>query len=181
MLGGQVIIDPGQTDREIESWFRILDRNGMRVCRIRMFEEYMHDTSSDTWDFSLFDKAFAAAEKYNIRIFATLFPLDKNNAVSLGGFKLPSDEAHLARIENYIARTVGHFSRFSSLYGWVLINEPGTSGRNPEGEFTARHYRQWRDSLPENSYKTPAREFRAAAIRDRLQYVVSRVAGGACA
>ena len=39
MLGGQVIIEPGQTDREIESWFRILDRNGMRVCRIRMFEE----------------------------------------------------------------------------------------------------------------------------------------------
>ena len=157
MLGGQVIIEPGQTDREIESWFRILDRNGMRVCRIRMFEEYMHDTSSDTWDFSLFDKAFAAAEKYNIRIFATLFPLDKNNAVSLGGFKLPSDEAHLARIENYIARTVGHFSRFSSLYGWVLINEPGTSGWIPEGEFTDRHYRQWRDSLPENSYKTPYR------------------------
>lgn len=122
MLGGQVIIEPGQTDREIESWFRILDRNGMRVCRIRMFEEYMHDTSSDTWDFSLFDKAFAAAEKYNIRIFATLFPLDKNNAVSLGGFKLPSDEAHLARIENYIARTVGHFSRFSSLYGCALYS-----------------------------------------------------------
>lgn len=157
MLGGQVIIEPGQTDREIEDWFRILDRNGMRVCRIRMFEEYMHDTSSDTWDFTLFDKAFAAAEKYNIRIFATLFPLDKNNAVSLGGFKLPSDEAHLARIENYIARTVGHFSRFGSLYGWVLINEPGTGGWIPEGDFTDKLYGQWRDSLPENPYKTPYR------------------------
>ena len=154
ILGGQVIIEPGQSDSEIERWFQILNENGMKVCRIRMFEEYMHDTASDSWDFSLFDKAFSAAERHGIRIFATLFPRDKNNASSLGGFKLPADEAHLARIERYIEKTVSHFSQFTSLHGWVLINEPGTGGWLPPGSLTDKLYRLWRDSLPESPYKT---------------------------
>lgn len=168
MLGGQVIIEPGQSDREIEGWFRILSDNGMKVCRIRMFEEYMHDTVADTWDFALFDKAFTAAEKYGIRIFATLFPLDKNNSASLGGFKLPSDEAHLVRIENYIARTVDHFSKFASLYGWVLINEPGTGGWIPEGSLSDKRYELWRDSLSANSYRT---DYRRLVSFDRQRFV----------
>lgn len=153
-LGGQVIIEPGQTDAEIDGWFKALNRNGMTLCRIRMFEEYMHDTTSGEWDFTLFDKAFAAAEKYGVRVFATLFPLGRDNTVTLGGFKLPSDEAHLARIEEYVARTVTHFSCFDSLYGWVLINEPGSSGWLPPGAFSEKMYAQWRDSLPESPRRT---------------------------
>ncbi len=168
LLGGQVIIEPGQSDEEIEGWFRILNNNGMKVCRIRMFEEYMHDTESGTWDFSLFDKAFAAAEKYGIRIFATLFPLDKHNAASLGGFKLPADEVHLARIANYISHTVGHFSKFGSLYGWVLINEPGTGGWIPESALSDKLYEQWRDTLPESSYGT---NYRRLVNFDRQKFV----------
>lgn len=170
MLGGQVIIEPGQSDGEIESWFRILNRNGMKVCRIRMFEEYMHDTASDAWDFTLFDKAFAAAEKYGVRIFATLFPLDKNNDVTLGGFKLPSDEAHLARIETYISKTVGRYGKSPALYGWVLINEPGTGGWLPDGAFTDKLYAQWRDSLPETSYGSG---YRRLVNFDRERFVTA--------
>jgi len=61
-LGAQVFIEPGQTQKETEQWFKILKENGMNVCRIRMFESYMHKADG-SWDFSLFDRAFLLAEK----------------------------------------------------------------------------------------------------------------------
>ncbi len=42
-VGAQVFIEPGQTDAQVDGWFRTLRENGMGVCRIRMFESYMDD------------------------------------------------------------------------------------------------------------------------------------------
>lgn len=42
-IGAQVFIEPGQTDAQVDGWFRTLRDNGMGVCRIRMFESYMAD------------------------------------------------------------------------------------------------------------------------------------------
>ena len=42
-IGAQVFIEPGQTDAQVDGWFRTLRENGMGVCRIRMFESYMAD------------------------------------------------------------------------------------------------------------------------------------------
>lgn len=42
-VGAQVFIEPGQTDAQVDGWFRTLRENGMGVCRIRMFESYMAD------------------------------------------------------------------------------------------------------------------------------------------
>ena len=42
-VGAQVFIEPGQTDAQVDGWFRTLRDNGMGVCRIRMFESYMAD------------------------------------------------------------------------------------------------------------------------------------------
>lgn len=41
VFGGQVIIEPGQSDEYIETLFKRLSENNMNVCRIRMFESYM--------------------------------------------------------------------------------------------------------------------------------------------
>ena len=117
VIGAQVFIEPGQTDEEIELWFKQLNESGMTVCRIRMFEEYMK-SENGMWNFELFDKAFRAAEKYNIKVFATLFPATPNNAI--GGFKFPLSQEHEEQIAIYINKTVNHFKQFKSFYSWVL-------------------------------------------------------------
>jgi len=152
LIGAQVIIEPGQTPEQIESWFRIMNENGMKVCRIRMFEEYMH-SKDGKWDYLLFDQAFRSAEKYKIKIYATLFPLGDSFTSTLGGFKFPSSENHLQQIADYIQHVVSHFKQFESLYGWVLINEPGCGGWLPTGEFTDHKYNEWKASQSKPTYK----------------------------
>jgi len=149
VIGAQVFIEPGQSPEQIESWFRILNETGMTVCRIRMFEEYMKKPDG-SWDFSLFDQAFKAADKYHIKVFATLFPATINNSV--GGFKFPESEEHLSRIATYIEKTVSHFKSFQSLYGWVLMNEPGTGGGVPDTEFTNRQFEAWKKKQVKPAY-----------------------------
>jgi beta-galactosidase len=145
LIGAQVFIEPGQSDEEVDLWFRQLHDNGMTVCRIRLFEEYMKRTDG-TWDFSLFDRAFRAADKYGIRVFGTLFPATTNNSV--GGFKFPESTTHEKQIARYIREVVTHFRQFKSLYGWVLINEPGTGGGLPRTEYTRTHFEAWKQAQP---------------------------------
>jgi beta-galactosidase len=140
-IGAQIIIEPGQSPEQIESWFRLLNENGMNVCRIRMFEDFMK-TSTGEWDFTLFDYAFKAAEKYKVKVFATLFPSSKNNSV--GGFKFPESDEHLKQIAGYIEQVVSHFKTFPAMYAWVLINEPGTGGGIPKNTFAEKQFDAWK-------------------------------------
>ncbi len=73
LIGAQVIIEPGQSPEEIETWFRVMKHNGLGVCRTRRFEMHMHKPDG-TWDFSQFDVAFKMGEKSGICVFATIFP-----------------------------------------------------------------------------------------------------------
>jgi beta-galactosidase len=140
VIGGQVIIEKGQSREEIESLFVLLKNNNMDICRIRMFESYMHDGKGN-WDFSTFDMAFQAAERNNIAIIATLFPMVE--FTNIGGFKFPESDTHLASIAEYIKQVVGHFKQYKSLYGWVLMNEIG-SGKAPFAKsLTAQKFTEW--------------------------------------
>ena len=138
-IGAQVFIEPGQTSGDIDTWFRILHENHLPICRIRLFENYMR-TPDGGWDFSLFDQAFQAAEKYGIKIMGTLFPATPFTDV--GGFKFPRTTEHLEEIAAYIQNLVTHFRASPALFGWVLINEPGV-GHLPDEEFTREKFRQW--------------------------------------
>ena len=148
-FGAQVIIEPGQTDEEIDRWFRRMAESDMKVCRIRMFEEYMHDEAGN-WDFTLFDKAFTAAERYGIQIFATLFPSAPGN--SIGGFKFPRSLAHERQIGTYIRQVVGHYKTSGALRAWVLMNEPGTGGELPSDEYTRIKFEEWQKSRRKPAY-----------------------------
>jgi len=140
VIGGQVVIEKGQSPEEIDSLFAMLKNNNMNFCRIRMFESYMNDGNGN-WDFSTFDMAFRAAERNNIAIIATLFPMVE--FTNIGGFKFPDSDAHLASIAEYIKQVVGHFKQYKSLYGWVLLNEIG-SGKAPFAkQFTAQKFAEW--------------------------------------
>ena len=146
-IGAQVFIEPGQTARDIDDWFRILEENEMPVCRIRMFETHMRKADG-AYDFSLYDEAFRAAERHHVRIFATLFPAD----ATVGGFKYPRSEAHLAEIADYVKQLVTHFKAFPALYGWVLQNEPGTGGTYTDSDLARRLRAEWQAARPKENY-----------------------------
>lgn len=140
LVGAQVVIESGQSAEEIEQLFALLKDKNMDFCRIRMFESYMHDGNGQ-WDFSNFDIAFRAAERHNITIIATLFPMVR--FTNIGGFKFPDSDAQLVSIAEYIKQVVTHFKQYKSLYGWVLMNEIG-SGKAPFTEtFTSHKFLNW--------------------------------------
>lgn len=141
VIGGQIFIEPGQSEAETELWFRRMKENGMKICRIRMFESYMRDVSGE-WDFTLFDRAFRLAEKYDVKILATLFP--RTGKSDIGGYKFPENGVVYTDMLNYIRVVVPHFKSWSSLYGWVLVNEPGLGGNIPSGDFTKKRLEVWR-------------------------------------
>lgn len=149
LFGAQIFIEPGQTEADIDTWFRMLKENGMKTTRIRMFESYMHKPDG-TWDYSLFDMAFKAAEKYDIKVYATIFPYTEKT--DIGGFKFPRDDNHLQSIAGYIEKLVTHFSQFKSMYGWVLINEPGVGGKIPVNDFTKSKYQEWLKTNPPKDF-----------------------------
>lgn len=151
VIGAEVFIEPGQTDEEIELWFRKMNENGMKLCRIRVFEDYMK-RSDGTWDFTLYDKAFRAAEKYDVQIFATLFPYSPGNTI--GGFKFPLSQEHEEQIRIYIEKTVNHFKNFISLYGWVLMNEPGPGGSLPQTAYTEKKFSEWKEKQEMPAYNS---------------------------
>ena len=179
VFGGQVIIEPGQSDEYIETLFKRLSENSMNVCRIRMFESYM--TNDDgTRDFSLFDKAFKYAEKYNVKIIGTFFP--KTDKTDIGGWKFPYDNAQLNSFAKFIKDASLHFKQYKSLAAWVLINEPGGSLRNCP--FINEKYAEFLKQNPE-PYKLPngrlqligfSRErFARNATSQMLQWIANEV------
>ena len=141
-MGAQVFIEPGQSAEDVDRWFEILKENGFSSCRIRMFESYMKDAQGE-WDFGLFDRAFAAAQKYDIDIFATVFPA--TDFTDVGGMKLPRDQEHWLSVKKYIKAMVEHYRDHPSLHSWVLINEPGL-GYVPDTPFTQAARDSWNDT-----------------------------------
>ena len=139
-IGAQIFIEPGQSESQLDNCFNLMKKSKMEVCRIRMFELYMKDQEGK-WDFSLFDRAFHLAEKYGIKVYATLFP--KTDFSDIGGFKFPHTEQHLQEIAEYIKQVVTHFSNYSCLSAWVLMNEPGTTDIPWNESFTQNLYEKW--------------------------------------
>lgn len=142
VIGAQVFIEPGQSGEEVDGWFRTLEESGMGVCRIRLFEEYIHQGWK--WDYSLFDRALDSAGKHGIKVFLTLFPADPDR--SIGGFKFPFTKAHKAEIARYIRAVVTHYRSHPALLGWVLLNEPGTEGILPDTPYTQDCFKKWKAS-----------------------------------
>lgn len=161
-IGAQVFIEPGQSEEEIESLFSTLRDNNMNFCRIRMFESYMNK-GNGVWNYSLFDKAFNMADKYGIKVYATLFPYV--DFLNVGGFKNPNSLLHLENISEYIKRVVTHFSKYDCLDTWVLINEPGITSYSLSNDLTKRLYEEWR--LKESEKKDVRNKFQTVDFNDK--------------
>jgi len=150
MIGAEVFIEPGQTPKEIDIWFRRLQEAGMTVTRIRLFETYMRKPDGK-WDYTLFDAAYKAADKYGIKVYGNLFPATA--FTDLGGLKFPKDEDHLGTIARYVENVVTHFKQFDSCYGWVPVNEPGV-GHFPQEQFATDKYREWKAAQAHSEYNS---------------------------
>ncbi len=150
-IGAQVFIEPGQSAEDIDCFFRTLHDCGMTTARIRMFGSHM-DRGDGRWDFSLYDEAFRAAERYGISLFATLFP-PTDELTDVGGFKFPRSHAHLREVDEYVSAVVEHFRHSRALSTWVLQNEPGTGGvRVPPTELSRELFAEWSASRPRSDY-----------------------------
>ena len=127
LLGAEIWIEPGQTPFQIDTWFRELADSHMPVARLFLMWPYL-ESAPDEWNFTLYDAAFRAAEKYHIHIVATLTPSGLPPFLggdgSQGGGVLPTikDQQFAAA---YIAKVVQHYRSSSALDTWLLVNEPG--------------------------------------------------------
>lgn len=150
-IGAQVFIEPGQSPEDIDCFFRTLRDCSMTTARIRMFGSHMY-RGDGRWDFSLYDEAFRAAERYGISLFATLFP-PTDELTDVGGFKFPRSRDHLREVDEYVEAVVGHFHHSRALSTWVLQNEPGTGGvRVPPTELSREIFAGWLASRPHGGY-----------------------------
>jgi len=146
LIGAQIFIEPGQTEKDIETFFSIMKENNMQVGRIRMFGAHIMKKDG-TLDFSLYDKAFEEAHKNGVKLFITLFP-PTDELTDVGGFKFPHSKKHLDEIADYIKEVVLHFRDKPALYAWVLQNEPGTGGTKISMNDLSREvFAEWKAGL----------------------------------
>jgi beta-galactosidase len=154
MIGAEVFIEPGQTPEQIDTWFKRMKEGGMTITRIRLFESYMHRRDG-TWDYTLYDDAYKAGEKYGIKIYGNPFPA--TSFTDVGGLKYPKDEEHLKSIAECLKNMVTHFKQFKSCYGWVPINEPGID-RVPAEAFSKNKFNEWKKLQPVSAYNSKGYE-----------------------
>ncbi len=127
LIGAQIWIEPGQTPAQIDGWFRELRDAHMPVARLFLMWPDL-EPKKDVWDFTLYDEAFKAAEKYHVRIVATLTP--GGPPPFLGGdgtqgYSVTGSEAAQGLATDYIAHVVIHYRDNPALDSWILMNEPG--------------------------------------------------------
>mgnify|MGYP005844387609 CR=1 FL=1 len=143
-LGAQVWIEPGHTDEEIDNWFKILDEQEMPVARLFIMWNYIEHERGE-WDFSLYDKAFDAAEKYDVKIVGTLTtnrkPPHRGDLYQLHGHELEGTQSRLKESAIYIQKIVGHWKDHPALDSWMLTNE---AAQHPHPQPLAiQRYREW--------------------------------------
>jgi len=143
LIGAQIWIEPGQSPEQIDGWFHQLAELHMPVARLFMMWCYLEPTR-DRWDFSLYDQAFRSAEKYHVKIVATLTPsgpppfLGGND--TQGGGIVGTEEGR-KQAAQYLATVVDRYKTSPALDTWLLVNEPGESPK-PQ-RLAIDQYRIW--------------------------------------
>jgi beta-galactosidase len=177
-VGAEIFIEPGQSPGYIDSLFLTLQQHEMKLTRIRLFENYMRKPDGN-WDFSLFDMAYRAAEKYDIHIWGNFFPA--TGFEDVGGFKFPRTQSHLDSVADFIKNCVQHFRQYKSHAGWALLNEIG-SAKVPGTPLSQEMYKTW---LLKNAWQPAQGAFRGFGFDEQrfllehntwyLQWLASQV------
>ncbi len=128
LIGSQIWVEPGHTEAQISGWFKTLADNKMPVCRLFIMWNFM-EKEQGVWDYKIYDWAFKAAEKHNVKIVATLMP---NFGPPSRGFVYKIQDGAIAKSMRqweeskvYIKNIVTRYSKSSALDSWMMMNEPG--------------------------------------------------------
>ncbi len=144
LIGAQIWIEPGQTPKQIDRWFATLAENQMPVARVFLSWNYL-EPEPNRWDFSLYDAAFRAAEKYGVRIVATLTPdfgpTHRGFWYRTQGASIVATPTRLKEAALYIQHVVDHFKTSAALDAWMPMNEPGQPP-SPDSLAVSR-FRDW--------------------------------------
>ncbi|MDT5268739.1 MAG: beta-galactosidase [Acidobacteriota bacterium] len=144
LLGAQIWIEPGQRPEDVERWFKMLADGHMPVARLFLMWNYI-EREPGVWDFALYDRAFRAAEKYHVRVVATLTPnwgpAHRGYLYASQGGAISDTETRLAEAREYVARVVAHYRGSPALDSWILMNEPGQ--RPTPDRLALQRYRLW--------------------------------------
>lgn len=145
-IGAEVWIEPVQTQAQIDEYFRLLAEYKMTTARLFIMWNQI-EKKPGVYDFSRYDFAFAAAQKYQIKVVATLTPAEPAPCRSKGSFYeihahcMPEDENELLLAADYIQATVNRYKDHPALEYWWLTNEPGN---NPvPSRLALMQYRAW--------------------------------------
>lgn len=127
VVGSQVWFAPGEYDQpeEIDHVFRTMAEQHITLARISLVRNYL-EPSPGKWDFTLFDRVFASAEKYNVKIAATIWPYAK--APNVG--QAAETEADLQSGERYLEKVIARYRSSRALDTWIVRNEPGQPPAN---------------------------------------------------
>src|ERR1035437_1206724 len=138
IVGSQVWFAPGEYDQpeEIDHVFRTMAEQHIPLARISLVRNYL-EPSPGRWDFTLFDRVFASAEKYNAKIAATIWPYAK--APNVG--QAAETEADLKSGERYLEQVIGRYRSSRALDTWIIRNEPGQPPT--DNPLAAARFRVW--------------------------------------
>jgi beta-galactosidase len=139
-----VWIEPGQTPEQIDRWFALLAEHGMPRARLFIMWNYV-ETGPGTWDFSLYDQAFAAAERHGVKIAATLTTnrraAHRGDFYQLHGHRLEDTRERLEESRVYIEKVVGRWKESPALEAWLLTNEAAQHPSNHP--LAVERFREW--------------------------------------
>ena len=145
-LGAEIYLEPGQTSQQVDHWVKELSDNKMPVARVFMMWNYL-EPKSGVWDFTLYDALFKAAEKYDVKITATLVPNSppffwgKEFFYVTHNMLMYEKEEYRERSKSYIKKVVERYKNNPALDSWWLYNEP--SGNPHVDSLAVSEFRKW--------------------------------------
>lgn len=129
-IGAEVWIESGQTKEQIDEFFRLMSDYKMTTARLFIMWNQI-EPHQETYIFTNYDHAFKAAEKYGIKVVATLTASEpppcrnKRSFYLLHTHSIFEDESELSVAANYIKQVVDRYKNSKALEYWWLTNEPG--------------------------------------------------------
>jgi len=145
-LGAEIYLEPGQTPQQVDHWVKELSDKKMPIARVFMMWNYL-EPKPDVWDFTLYDALFKSAEKYGVKITATLVP---NSPPFFSGKEffyvthnmlIYGKKEYRDRSKNYIKKIVERYKNSAALDSWWLYNEP--SGNPHVDTFAVDEFKIW--------------------------------------
>lgn len=129
-IGGEVWIEPGYSEKQIDDFFRIMKENKMTTARMFIMWNQI-EVQPGVFDFTPYDHAFRAAEKYGLKVVATLTAsepapcINKRSYYHLHTHRIIEDEEEFGPAAEYVRQVVTRYKDSPALEYWWLINEPG--------------------------------------------------------